>query len=160
MVDCTFLFFFLFLFVVSPMFAITTHHRLRLWDRTPDNAKIKDKMVAASSRDALRRSLQGIAIEIQGTDDSEVAYETGVSYFSPSAPSSVRPSILTFCFQSWIRQCAEIDYLPPIIVHSSPAHVLVCAYRKSINFTEVLLEIKPCHITDSSSQSRCLWTVD
>jgi cofilin len=43
---------------------------------SPDNAKIKDKMVSASSRDALRRPLQGIAIEIQGTDYSEVAHET------------------------------------------------------------------------------------
>jgi Cofilin/tropomyosin-type actin-binding protein len=48
--------------------------------RSPDSAKIKDKMVTASSRDALRRSLVGIAIEIQGTDYSEVAYETGASF--------------------------------------------------------------------------------
>jgi len=43
---------------------------------SPDNAKVKDKMLAASSRDALRRSLVGIAVEIQGTDYSEVAYES------------------------------------------------------------------------------------
>ncbi|KAH9969558.1 hypothetical protein BC827DRAFT_12872 [Russula dissimulans] len=43
---------------------------------SPDGAKIKDKMLAASSRDALRRSLVGIAVEIQGTDESEVAYES------------------------------------------------------------------------------------
>lgn len=50
-------------------------------------AKIRDKMVTASSREALRRSLDGIAAEIQGTDYSEVAYDTGefVSIFS-SAP--------------------------------------------------------------------------
>jgi hypothetical protein len=48
--------------------------------RSPDGAKIKDKMVFASSRDALRRSLVGIAVEIQGTDDSEVAYETGAVF--------------------------------------------------------------------------------
>jgi hypothetical protein len=34
-------------------------------------------MVSASSRDALRRSFVGIALEIQGTDYSEVAHETG-----------------------------------------------------------------------------------
>lgn len=34
-------------------------------------------MVTASSREALRRALVGIAVEIQGTDPSEVAYETG-----------------------------------------------------------------------------------
>jgi len=43
---------------------------------SPDDAKIKDKMVFASSRDALRRSLVGVAVEIQGTDNSEVAFET------------------------------------------------------------------------------------
>ncbi|KAI9512379.1 actin depolymerizing factor [Russula earlei] len=43
---------------------------------SPEGAKIKDKMVAASSREALRRALVGIAVEIQGTEDSEVALET------------------------------------------------------------------------------------
>ncbi|KAF8182348.1 actin depolymerizing factor [Pholiota molesta] len=42
---------------------------------SPDDAKIKQKMVFASSRDALKRSLNGIAVEIQGTDFSEVAFE-------------------------------------------------------------------------------------
>ena len=45
--------------------------------RAPDHAKIKQKMVFASSKDALRRALQGVAIEVQGTDYSEVAYESG-----------------------------------------------------------------------------------
>ncbi|TFY78958.1 hypothetical protein EWM64_g5048 [Hericium alpestre] len=43
---------------------------------SPDDAKIKQKMLFASSKDALRRSLVGIATEIQGTDPSEVAYES------------------------------------------------------------------------------------
>lgn len=47
--------------------------------RSPDEAKIKSKMIFASSRDALRRSLVGIAVEIQGTEASEVAYESGAS---------------------------------------------------------------------------------
>lgn len=34
-------------------------------------------MLYASSKDALRRSLLGIASEIQATDSSEIAYETG-----------------------------------------------------------------------------------
>ncbi|KAF5317553.1 hypothetical protein D9619_013164 [Psilocybe cf. subviscida] len=42
---------------------------------SPDDAKIKQKMVFASSRDALKRALDGVAIELQGTDFSEVAYE-------------------------------------------------------------------------------------
>ncbi|KAK9474594.1 uncharacterized protein V1510DRAFT_411450 [Dipodascopsis tothii] len=43
---------------------------------SPDNAPVRSKMVYASSKDALRRSLNGIAVEIQGTDFSEVAYES------------------------------------------------------------------------------------
>lgn len=45
--------------------------------RAPDNAKIKQKMVYASSKDALRRALVGIGSDIQGTDLSEVAYDSG-----------------------------------------------------------------------------------
>lgn len=44
-------------------------------------------MVYAASRDALRRSLVGIAFEIQGTDFSEIAHETG-----PSRARIVQPS--------------------------------------------------------------------
>lgn len=44
--------------------------------RSPDNAKIKPKMLYASSKDGLRKALNGIAAEIQGTDYDEVAYET------------------------------------------------------------------------------------
>ncbi|KAJ6262248.1 Cofilin [Drechslerella dactyloides] len=42
----------------------------------PDDARVKAKMIYASSKDALRRSLNGVAIEIQGSDFSEVSYET------------------------------------------------------------------------------------
>lgn len=55
------------------------------YNRSPDNAKIKAKMVYASSRDALRRSLVGIAVEVQGTDLSEVAFDCEfqiIQYFS------------------------------------------------------------------------------
>lgn len=43
---------------------------------SPDTAPVRSKMVYASSKDALRRALNGVASEIQGTDFSEVAYET------------------------------------------------------------------------------------
>ncbi|KAG8745846.1 cofilin [Ceratobasidium sp. 414] len=43
---------------------------------SPDNAKIKAKMVYASSKDVLRRSLVGIAAEVQGTEYDEVAWES------------------------------------------------------------------------------------
>jgi cofilin len=43
---------------------------------SPDNAPIKAKMVSSSSKDSLRRALNGVAIEVQGTDYDEIAYET------------------------------------------------------------------------------------
>jgi len=42
----------------------------------PAASKIKDRMVFASSKDALRRSLVGIGAEVQGSDEDEVAYIT------------------------------------------------------------------------------------
>ncbi|KAF8895650.1 cofilin [Infundibulicybe gibba] len=45
-------------------------------EASPDVAKIKQKMIFASSRDALRRALVGISVEIQATDSSEVSYES------------------------------------------------------------------------------------
>ncbi|KAH9002544.1 hypothetical protein EDB86DRAFT_2826994 [Lactarius hatsudake] len=42
---------------------------------SPDTAKIKDKMLASSSKDALRRSLVDIAVDIQATKFSEVERE-------------------------------------------------------------------------------------
>lgn len=42
---------------------------------TPDTSKVRAKMLYASSKDALRRKLVGIAIEVQGTDLSEVDEE-------------------------------------------------------------------------------------
>ncbi|MEU8851964.1 actin depolymerization factor/cofilin-like domain-containing protein [Streptomyces sp. NPDC048564] len=50
--------------------------KLTLVSWAPETARIKQKMAFASSKDALRRALVGIAIEIQGTEYSEVAYES------------------------------------------------------------------------------------
>lgn len=55
------------------------HHLRFTPTRSPDESKIKTKMLYASSKDALRRSLVGIAHEIQGTDHSEIAYSEGTS---------------------------------------------------------------------------------
>ncbi|KAI0051273.1 hypothetical protein FA95DRAFT_1580674 [Auriscalpium vulgare] len=51
-------------------------NKICFYSWAPDDAKIKAKMLFASSKDALRRALVGIAAEIQGTDYSEVAYES------------------------------------------------------------------------------------
>lgn len=42
-------------------------------------------MVYASSKDALRRALNGVAADVQGTDSSEVAYETVLEKVSRGA---------------------------------------------------------------------------
>jgi len=51
-------------------------NRLLFYSWSPDSAKIKEKMVYAASKDALRKALDGIASEIQGTDASEVDFDT------------------------------------------------------------------------------------
>ncbi|RSH92754.1 cofilin [Saitozyma podzolica] len=43
---------------------------------SPDDANIKNKMIFASSKDALRRRLDGIAIELQATDYSEITRDS------------------------------------------------------------------------------------
>ena len=43
---------------------------------SPDSAKVKNKMLYASSKDALRKRLEGIATEIQATDSDEIKYES------------------------------------------------------------------------------------
>ena len=42
---------------------------------SPDTAPVRAKMVYASSKDSLRRALNGVAADVQGTDFSEVAYD-------------------------------------------------------------------------------------
>lgn len=54
---------------------------------SPDTAPIRSKMVYASSKDALRRALNGVASDIQGTDFSEVAYESVLERVSRGAGS-------------------------------------------------------------------------
>ncbi|KAB5595920.1 Pectin methylesterase family protein [Ceratobasidium theobromae] len=43
---------------------------------SPADSKIRERMTYASSKEALRKSLDGIASEVQATDADEVAYET------------------------------------------------------------------------------------
>lgn len=61
--------------------------KLIFYTWSPDTAPIKSKMVYASSKDALRRALNGISTDIQGTDFSEVAYETVFEKVSRGAGS-------------------------------------------------------------------------
>lgn len=54
---------------------------------SPDTAPVRSKMVYASSKDALRRALNGVSSDIQGTDFSEVAYESVLEKVSRAAGS-------------------------------------------------------------------------
>ncbi|CEL94944.1 unnamed protein product [Vitrella brassicaformis CCMP3155] len=45
----------------------------------PDTAKVKPKMVYASSKDILKKKLEGLAKEIQANDVSELAYDNVVT---------------------------------------------------------------------------------
>ncbi len=50
-------------------------NKLLFYVWSPDSARIKQKMLYASSKDALRRKLEGIYTEIQCTDLSELAHD-------------------------------------------------------------------------------------
>lgn len=41
----------------------------------PDTSKVRQKMLYASSKDAIRKKLAGVATEIQATDMSEVSFD-------------------------------------------------------------------------------------
>lgn len=43
--------------------------------RAPETAKIKQKMVYASTKEGFKKKLVGVAVEVQGTDFSEISHE-------------------------------------------------------------------------------------
>ena len=63
-------------------------HRSTTHARSPDDASVKAKMIFASSKDALRRRLEGIHIEIQATDFSEISKDAGGSHGGPKLGSA------------------------------------------------------------------------
>lgn len=54
---------------------------------SPDDAPVRSKMVYASSKDALRRALNGVSADIQGTDFSEVDFDAVLEKVSRGAGS-------------------------------------------------------------------------
>ncbi|KAI7889386.1 actin depolymerizing factor [Mucor mucedo] len=60
-------------------------NKITFYSWIPDTAKVRQKMLYASSKEALRRKLVGIAIEVQGTDASEVCYEVVLEKANRSA---------------------------------------------------------------------------
>ncbi|KAF9152547.1 cofilin [Linnemannia schmuckeri] len=51
-------------------------NKIVFYSWAPDNAKVKAKMLYSSSKEGLRKVLNGLAVEVQGTDLDEVAHET------------------------------------------------------------------------------------
>ncbi|RIB09757.1 cofilin [Gigaspora rosea] len=49
-------------------------NKLVFFSWVPDNARVHTKMLYASSKDAIRKKLVGVGIEVQGTDPEEVDY--------------------------------------------------------------------------------------
>lgn len=45
-------------------------------NRSPDTAKVRTKMLYASSKDRIKRELDGIQVELQATDPSEMSWDT------------------------------------------------------------------------------------
>jgi cofilin len=43
--------------------------------RSPDASRIRSKMLYASSKDRFRRELDGIQVELQATDPSEMSFD-------------------------------------------------------------------------------------
>jgi len=52
---------------------------------SPDNAGIQAKMVYASSKDALKRTLNGIAAELQANDGDDIEYSEVLKHISKGA---------------------------------------------------------------------------
>ena len=68
--------------------------------RSPDDSKIKQKMVYSSSKDALRKALVGVQVDIQANDISDIEYESGESvgiYYSRNRSNSTVFAVLEKC---------------------------------------------------------------
>lgn len=68
----------------NPRVVSDTWPRLFLANRSPDTARIKSKMLYASSKEAIKKVLMGVGIHLTATDASELAKESiedGVSKF-------------------------------------------------------------------------------
>ncbi|TIB42517.1 hypothetical protein E3P86_00352 [Wallemia ichthyophaga] len=62
-----------------------TRNKILFYAWAPDTAKVKPKMMYASSKDALRSKLNGIHFDIQCTDSTECAFDTVMDKVSKGA---------------------------------------------------------------------------
>lgn len=51
-------------------------NKIVFYSWAPEDAKVKSKMLYSSSKEGLRKVLNGLAVEVQGTDFDEVAHDT------------------------------------------------------------------------------------
>ena len=131
--------------------------------RSPDDSKVKQKMLFASSKEALRRALVGVASEVQGTDFSEIAYESGAlrvpsvsvpqtltaSRFSGSTPLSL-PRVVTSC--AMLAGCVAICTLN-LTSNAVPSPRTQCSRRSREAVTERLVfATTPAHAHDTNAQ--------
>jgi len=58
-----------------------TRNKITFIAWSPDDAAIGPKMTYASSKDALKRSLNGVAAEVQANDEDDIEYTTILSKF-------------------------------------------------------------------------------
>ncbi|MET9695269.1 actin depolymerization factor/cofilin-like domain-containing protein, partial [Streptomyces sp. NPDC006514] len=54
----------------------TPINKIAFFAWSPEGSPVKSKMVYSTFKDALRRSLDGIGVEVQGTDFNEVSHES------------------------------------------------------------------------------------
>lgn len=59
-----------------------TRNKITFIAWSPDDAGIQPKMIYASSKEALKRSLPGLAVEIQANDNDEIEWDTLVKTVS------------------------------------------------------------------------------
>jgi len=59
-----------------------TRNKITFIAWSPDDAGVMAKMVYASSKEALKRSLNGIAIELQANDQDDIEYESVLKFAS------------------------------------------------------------------------------
>ncbi|KAF8258216.1 hypothetical protein EI94DRAFT_1623913, partial [Lactarius quietus] len=87
---------------------IVKRNKLVFVSWSPDGAKIRDKMLAASSRETLRKALVGVPVEVQATEYSEVAKEAGT--YPARALSTTAFSLVTLP-QSWRKQSVPVGII-------------------------------------------------
>ncbi|KAJ2740939.1 cofilin [Coemansia sp. BCRC 34301] len=56
----------------------SSRNKILFYAWSPDTAKIKNKMIYASSKDSLRKTLVGVAQDIQATDYEEASHEAAL----------------------------------------------------------------------------------